>query len=223
MKKVLLSIALMLFYLMPANAVERTIGLTLSAATIDSDLKDDVDSNGTIDTTKSISNDIGYGSIFFELTKGPVTVGLDFIPIEAQFDARSQSQNSTKAKGAGAAPQVTGDNSGAVDVSNHITLYVQPGFTTSGGLTIFGTLGIVSADVSADVKSISSTNKTVDLTLDGTKIGLGVKKGFGDAGIVKLEYAETDYDDISVTTSNDTKITADMDSSTVSLSIGKQF
>ena len=223
MKKIILSLALMLVYLMPANAVERTIGLTLSGATIDSAVKDDVDNNGTIDTTKSLSNDVAYGSIFFEITNGPVTFGIDVIPMEAEFEARSQAQTSTKAKADGAAPQTSGNNSGSVDVSNHITVYVQPGFTTSNGVTVFGTLGYVSADVDADVKSISSTNKTVDLSLDGVKMGIGVKKDFGNSGVVKLEYAETDYDDISVITSNDTKITADMDNTALSLSIGKKF
>ena len=40
---------------------------------------------------------------------------------------------------------------------------------------------------------------------------------------VRLEYAETDYDEISVTTSNSTKVTADMDNTTLALSVGKSF
>ena len=40
---------------------------------------------------------------------------------------------------------------------------------------------------------------------------------------LKLEYAETDYDDISVTTSNSTKVTADIDNTTLALSLGKSF
>ena len=40
---------------------------------------------------------------------------------------------------------------------------------------------------------------------------------------VKLEYAETDYDEISVTTSNSTKVAADMDNKALALSIGKSF
>ena len=47
-------------------------------------------------------------------------------------------------------------------------------------------------------------------------------KDFGGT-FVKLEYAETDYDDISVTTSNNTKITADIDNATTSLSVGRSF
>ena len=34
---------------------------------------------------------------------------------------------------------------------------------------------------------------------------------------------ETDYDDLSVTTDNSTKVTADIDNTTLALSIGKTF
>lgn len=229
MKKLLLSLIFLMAYVMPSNAeVTRSFGATITGATIDSTVKDDVDSNGTTDTTKEISNDISYGSLFFEVTNdfgaGEITLGLDLIPVSAELDSRSTTQNSTKAKAAGAAPQVTGTNTGTVDVSRHLTLYVQPGFTTSNGLTVFGTLGLVRADADAEVKSISSTNKTVEESLNGTKIGAGIKKSFGDEGMFfKLEYAQTDYDDISVTTSNNTKVTADIDNTTLGLSIGKSF
>ena len=43
------------------------------------------------------------------------------------------------------------------------------------------------------VQSVSSQNKTVTETLDGIKLGAGVKKDLGGL-FVKLEYAQTDYD-----------------------------
>ena len=229
MKKILLGLAAVLMYIMPANAeLTRSIGITATGATIDSKVTDDIDSNGTVDTTKDISNDVAYGSVFLEFTNenvgpGSLTFGIDLIPGSAEFESRSVSQQATGAKAGGAAPQSTGNNSGTVDVDRHITLYLQPGITTSNGLTLFGTLGYVTADVDADVKSLSSTNKTEELSLDGVKVGLGVKKAFGNDMFFKLEYAETDYDEISVTTSNNTKVTADMDNTTLALSIGKQF
>tara|TARA_S200000501_G_scaffold153055_1_gene144229 strand:- start:119 stop:805 length:687 start_codon:yes stop_codon:yes gene_type:complete len=228
MKKILLGLACVLIYIMPANAITKSIGITAVSSTIDSTVKDDIDSNGTTDTTKDISNDIGYGSIFLEFTNenvgpGSLTFGIDVIPGSAEFDSRSTSQQSCKAKAAGACPQSTGTNSGTVDVDSHITLYLQPGITTSNGLTLFGTVGYVTANVEADVKSISSTNKTEDLSLDGVKLGVGIKKTFGNNAFVKLEYAQTDYDEISVTTENSTKVTADIDNTALALSIGKSF
>ena len=228
MKKILLGLACVLIYIMPANAVTKSVGITGVSSTIDSRVTDDIDSNGTVDTTKDISNDVAYGSVFFEVTRegsgpGSLTFGIDFIPGSAEFDSRSTTQASSKAKAAGASPQTSGTNSGTVDVDNHITVYIQPGITTSNDVTFFGTVGYVTADAEADVKSISSTNKTESLSLDGVKLGVGIKKVFGNDLFVKLEYAETDYDVISVTTSNNTKVSADIDNTTLALSIGKSF
>ena len=59
--------------------------------------------------------------------------------------------------------------------------------------------------------------------MDGTKIGFGIKRVADNGLVVKLDYSETDYDPVSFTTSNNTKATADLDNSTVALSIGRQF
>ena len=228
MKKILLGLACVLIYIMPANAATKSIGITGVSSTIDSTVTDDIDSNGTIDTTKELSNDIGYGSIFFEVTNegsgpGSLTFGLDVVPGSAELDARSTTQTSCKAKASGACPQTSGTNKGSVDLDRHITVYLQPGVTLDNGVTLFGTIGYVNADVEAGVTSISSTNKTEDLSLNGFKLGAGLKKVFGNSLFIKASYNVTDYDDISVTTSNNTKVTADIDNTAFELSIGKQF
>jgi len=151
-----------------------------------------------------------------------MTFGIDIIPMTAEFDSRSTSQTSTKAKAAGAAPQVSGTNKATADVSKHVTLYLQPQYETPGGLTVFGTLGYVTADVEIDYESVSSINKSVNDSLDGVKVGVGVKRDMGDR-FMKFELARTDYDDISLTTGNNTKVTADLDNTQLSLSIGKKF
>ena len=183
-------------------------------------MKDDIDNNGTTDTTKNISNDVTFASIFFEKAVNEnVSIGIDFIPFEAEFESRSTTQSSIKEKGSST---TTGTNKGTADVSNHLTFYIQPQKEIRDGLKVFGTLGFVRADVESRVQSISSTDKTVDQDLDGTKLGLGLKKETG-FGFVKLEYSETDYDDISATTSNSTKVTADIDTEILALSVAKSF
>ena len=57
---------------------------------------------------------------------------------------------------------------------------------------------------------------------DGMKLGLGLKRETG-FGFVKLEYSQTDYDDISVTTSNNTKVTGDIDTDILALSVARSF
>ena len=228
MKKILLTICSILLFSSSAIAWERAGGISLSFAGIDTKVTDDIDNNGgTPDTTKNITNDVGIASIFFEGSntfgnQGVFTFGVDLIPMSAEFDSRSTTQTSCKAKAAGACPQVSGTNRGTVDVDRHLTIYIQPGVMINDTTSVFATLGYVTADTSTTVQSVSSTNKTVDDTLDGTKVGLGIKKGMG-SNFLKLEYSETDYDPISVTTSNNTKVTGDIDNTAVTLSLGRSF
>ncbi len=220
MKKLVLSI-LFLFGFVTNSYATGAVGFTISMADVESTVKDDIDNNGSTDTTKNLSNDITFASVFFEKAiNDNISVGLDFIPFEAEFESRTTSQSSLKGKTDGAAS--SGTNKGTVDVSKHLTFYVQPQKEVMDGVKVFGTLGLVTADVESQAKSVSSGNKNFDQTLDGTKLGLGVKKDTG-AGFIKLEYSQTDYDDISATTSNDTKVTADIDTNILALSVGKSF
>ena len=219
MKKLVLSI-LFLLGLVSNSYATGSVGFTISNADVNSSVKDDIDSNGTTDTTKNLSNDVTFASIFFEkAVNDNLSVGIDFIPFEAEFESRSTTQSSIKEKGSST---TTGTNKGTADVSRHFTFYLQPQKEIRNGLKVFGTLGLVRADVESKVQSVSSTDKTVDQSLDGTKLGLGLKKETG-IGFVKLEYSQTDYDDVSVTTSNSTKVTADIDTNILALSVAKSF
>ena len=219
MKKLVLSIIFLLGFSTTVYATG-SVGFTLSTGDVKSGLKDDIDNNGSTDTTKNLSNDISFGSIFFEKALNDnMSVGLDFIPFEAEFESRSTTQSSIKEKGSST---TTGTNKGTADVSRHLTFYVQPQKEIRDGLKVFGTLGLVRADVESTVQSVSSTDKTVEQDLEGIKLGLGLKKETG-FGFIKLEYSETDYDDVSVTTSNSTKVTADIDTEILGLSVAKSF
>ena len=218
MKKLVLSIFFMIGLVTNSYATG-SAGFTISMADIKSSVSDDIDSNGTTDTTKNISNEIFFGSIFLERALSEnMSIGIDFIPFEAEFESRSTTQRSIK----GAGTSTSGTNKGTADVSKHLTVYVQPQREITDGLKVFGTLGLVRADVESLVQSVSSTDKTVEQSLDGMKLGLGLKKETG-FGFIKLEYSETDYDDISATTSNNTKVTADIDTDILALSVARSF
>ena len=218
MKKLVLSI-IFLFGFATTSFAQVSVGFTISSADVESTVKDDIDSNGTTDTTKDISNDVFFGSIFVErAVNDNMSIGIDFIPFEAEFESRSTTQTSLKTAGT----STSGTNKGTADVSKHLTFYIQPQKEIRDGLKVFGTLGLVKADVESKVQSVSSTNKTVDQSLDGMKLGLGLKKETG-IGFIKLEYSQTDYDEISTTTSNNTKVTADIDTNILALSVAKSF
>ena len=228
MRKILITLVSVFTFMASAQAIEvmnRAIGLNVSLNSIDTNLKDDVDSNGTTDTTKDISNDIGVASIFGEVSignggAGMLTIGVDYIPVDAEFDSRSTTQSSLKAASDGAAS--SGTNSGNVEVSDHTTFYLRPTVMINDSTAVFATYGIISADAESQLVSVSSTNKTITQTIDGEKMGIGIRKVRG-GGFVQVELSETDYDAISATTSNSTRVTADIDTQAVTISFGKSF
>ena len=226
MKKLILLFSTLALLLSPAiaNASGLAVGVTVSSNTLDTAGKEDVDSNGTIDATKNVSDDITIGSIFAEFTgmgdRFGITLGVDYIPFDADIDKRSITQSSLKGSGTTA---TSGTNSVEASVSDHYTVYIQPGLMIGSNTMLYGTFGWASATINGKSTSLSHTDINKDQDLDGTKIGVGIKKVYDSGLFVKADYAETEYDTISFTTSNSTKATADLDNAAFALSVGKQF
>ena len=217
MKKILLTVfAVCVLYVVPSQAVElgKSVGVSMSMNSLDTQLTDDIDNNGTITTTKDIEDDVTMPSLFGELNfkgdRAVLTVGVDWIPFGGELHTRSTTQSTVKAAAGGAAS--SGTNKGALDVSNHLTWYVQPGAMLTDNTMLYLSYGSISADTEATVVSISSGSKTVEQDVDGETVGIGIKRFNDSGGFMRLEYASTDYDKLSVTTGNSTLVTADADS-----------
>ena len=227
MKKILLMLSTLALMLAPAiaNAGNFTMGVTFSDNSLDTDGTEDIDSNGTIDGEKNVTDDFMVGSIFAEYTnmgdRFGMTVGVDFIPFDADIDERDVAQSALGAKSEGAATSGTNAISGSVE--SHRTIYLQPGISFGTNSMLYLTYGFVSADINARTTSLSHTDINETKDLDGEKVGVGIKR-VGDNGmVVKLDYSDTDYDEVSFVTSNNTTGTVDLDNRSLSLSIGKQF
>jgi len=231
MKKLLTSILatfILLSLNVAANASGFGLGISISSNTLDTAGKEDVDNNGTIDDRKTVSDDIMIGSVFGEYSatgingsKLALTIGVDYIPFDADIDKRSITQSSLKAKADGAAS--TGTNSVSATVEDHYTVYLQPGFMINDSTTVYGTIGFSNATVNGKSVSLTHTDINKSQDLDGTVLGAGMKTVKDNGLFIKLDYKETSYDSVSFTTSNNTKATADLDNETFALSIGKQF
>ena len=201
------------------------IGVTFSNNDLDTLVTDDIDSNGTINTTKALTDTVLAGSIFAETTLGGssglgVTLGIDYIPLDADLDKRSTTQSTVKATGTAAS---SGTNSGKASIEDHFTFYIQPGYVMNDNTMFYGTLGYSRADITATWESVSSTNTTKVQTMNGTKVGVGVKHVRDNGYVVKLDYSQTDYDKVSYKTTNSTTVTGDIDNTMIALSIGKSF
>ena len=228
MKKYLLLLSTLAILIAPvsANAGEYGLGVTIASNSLDTAGKEDVDSNGTIDATKNVSDDIFTGSVFAEYTAIDgdygITFGVDYIPFDADVDRRSVSQSSLKGKNDGAA--TTGTNSVSASIEDHLTFYVQPGVMMTDKSMFYLTYGYVTADINGKSTSLTHTDIDQSKTLDGTKIGIGIKYSDTNSGLFfKIDASETEYDTVSFTTDNNTKATADLDNTAIAISVGKTF
>ena len=202
-----------------------SIGVSISNNDLDTLVTDDIDSNGTITTTKALTDTVAAGSIFAEFTGVSgvglaLTLGVDYIPVDADLDKRSATQATIKGS---STSSTSGTNSGKASIEDHFTFYIQPGFVVGGNTMFYGTLGCIRSDITATWESISSTNTTKVQTMNGTKIGVGVKHVRDDGLFVKLDYSDSDYDKLSYVTTNNTTVTGDIDNTMIALSIGKSF
>tara|TARA_B100000579_G_scaffold406382_1_gene392792 strand:+ start:2751 stop:3446 length:696 start_codon:yes stop_codon:yes gene_type:complete len=228
-RKIFLSISTIILFSITAVQVQANswgVGIKIDKHTLDTGASDDIDSNGTIDSTKSFEDKATGLSVFVERNIetgfGNVAFGINIIPGEVDIDKRSVSQSSLKAKANGAA--TTGTNSAEGTVSNHYSLYVQPGINLGASSNmLYLSFGMSFADVEGKNNSISSTNITESKSLDGTQLGIGLKRTGDNGGFLKLEYSQTDYDKVSWKTSNSTTAHADLDNEILSLAVGRQF
>ena len=167
------------------------------------------------------------GSVFLEKTemgdRFGITVGIDNITFDDAIDTRSISQDASGAAAGGKSPQSTGTNSVEGTVEKHRTIYLQPGMRIGDSSMVYVTYGFVSADLNGRSSNLSSTDINETKSLDGEKMGIGIKRVADNGLVLKLDVSETSYDAVSFTTSNNTTATADLDNTAVALSIGKQF
>ena len=208
-----------------ANSAGLGIGVTYSMNTLATAGKEDVDTNGTIDATKNVNDDIEIGSIFGEYTmvgsgKLAMTIGVDIIPFDADISKREITQTHLEGK---ATTITSGTNSVSASIEDHFTVYLQPGIMVNDSTMFYATAGYSSASVIGKSVSITHTDINKTQKLKGTTIGAGIKHVKDSGLFFKLDYKETEYNTIDFTTTNNTKATADLDNEAFALSIGKQF
>ena len=227
------------------------IGIQMSENQINNRATEDIDSNkdasttsgyekAILDTVVNLSDDFDAAAAFAEYTaitdlggrlsqipfpggiQLGLTIGVAMMP-DADVKARSLAQTSSTS-GASNIPNV-GTNSVKYSVEDHTTVYAQSGLVFNNGSTmIYGSIGHASADIKATSNNVSSDDFVKTQSLEGIMGGAGVKHAFNVWNMfVKLDYTQVDYDQLKYLTSNNTTVTADLDTRTGTLSIGRTF
>ena len=173
-------------------------------------------------TTKTGSEDVG--AIFAEYTFAQgSTIGIEYIPGEAEIGKASRTQTNTTALPANDA---SGTITAKATISEYTRIYVEPTWMANDRFGVFVKGGAAHLSVqpsyteTADV--IQSTYKSEDVW--GVMYGVGAKAYFGNV-FVKAEYLETEFGTYShqSTTGDKNKITADIDMEETRISIGYNF
>ena len=219
MKKLITAIFGFALISFSANAVEKKIGFTAALTDFETSGTETVKSSGD-KTSTDVSEKVIVPSLFFEISSDAgLGIGIDFVPGEAELGNKSKTKvdidtDDTADNG--------GTNKASAEVSGHQTIYLKIPVKAA-----FLKIGYVEADVETTENLATGTtygNKSVN----GTMVSLGFDRDMANGTFIRAELAYTDYDDITLTGSADTdsvsnKVDADVDATSLRLSVGKAF
>tara|TARA_B110000483_G_C17962014_1_gene452435 strand:- start:40 stop:735 length:696 start_codon:yes stop_codon:yes gene_type:complete len=229
-KKLIIAAISASFVASAAFADSTNIGVRISSANLAASGTETTDSGsinsgGAKVTNKEKDASFELPSIFverqIEMDNGMnMVLGLDLVPLTEDV-ATLGGGNGTDAN---------------VSAGNLITAYIQPTFSVSETVSVYGKLGYASGDLeitnitrqagsASQTGDTQSTDVSADKTLEGPVYGLGVQinKDMGVFSFIRLEATHTDFDEIKHTNSNGKVLTADAEMDLVTLTIGKSF
>ena len=234
MKKIFLTIALALFSFSTLNAGGFSVGVKGSYMEIEAS-GTEADKDGTADTstrTKSVENEAFIAAIYAEYSLDDaswgaegngITLGLEHIPGSADVsDKFSRTDTELSITDTVDTTSATVIRTASADVDNFNNLYLE--------LPIYGSIflrgGYTQVDVTTLETSDGGNSSTYgNETLDGVNLGIGIK-GLSNGLVWKLAYEQTDFDTLSINSSQSdkgNKITADLDTREVNFSLGYRF
>ena len=167
-----------------------------------------------------------HGSVFVELNiNDNVSVGLDYTPSDITTpQAINVQHHGSQRKDDVNATSVT--NKAQITFEDHTLLYLKADtpMELKGGNFYF-LLGLSQVDIlTEEVLGSGGTYGNTDTT--GVHFGLGYEKDMDNGMFVRAQVVGADYDDVSVTNSNNTSVQVkaeDMIGAQASISIGKSF
>ena len=213
----ILVLAFGVMFLNTAATAEVAIGVTAAATLVEASgyerLKTtDSKTSGTYDDHELIP------SLWVEATNEDLglTVGLEFIPMEAEVGAGGNTGDDDA--------ETSGTNTVSVDFKDHKTVYLAKTLPMFDGLYIKAGLSTVTL-VTND--NVSTGAKYGDKSMDGVRVGLGVKRDVGTDWLGKIELEHAQYEGATFySTGSDAVTTVDLesfDTTALRFSFGRKF
>jgi hypothetical protein len=220
MKKILLTTIFSVFYMASASAeLGVNIGIAGSAGVFTASATESVAGGGAgAKTNKGTeSGEAGWSSYFIEKTLGPILmIGYEYSPdsmdsdtVEtAKIDKTDDSTTST-----------VSTNTVKVTFENITSAYV--GVRYEG---FYAKAGTVSVDLLTK-ENLETGSTYGNATIDGTMMGFGHNKTFGNGVFVRAEGVYMDFDSLSLTSSANGNVIkmGNLDGVSAKLAVGKSF
>ena len=147
------------------------------------------------------------------------TIGISYIPGEATLGSRARTMTISDV-----AQDVSGTITAKAEVSDHVSFYVEPTYMMTDGFGVY-VKGAASRVTVNSLESQTATSVTMgygNQDVWGTSYGVGAKAYRGNL-FLKLDHMKTEYGTVSLTSTNNKNITADIESEATTLSLGYNF
>ena len=159
-------------------------------------------------TNTSKDEDAVIPSIFLEaVNSSGLGLGVDYVPVAELGSGTGQDDDN----------ETSGANKASAELASHTTVYVIA--QSSAG--IYAKLGYVMADVDT-TENLSTGDSYGNTDTTGTLVAVGYSMDMG-SHFIRADISSTDYDDVSIKSTGGSTVKADVDSTAVTLSIGKAF
>ena len=198
-------------------------GIIGNMATFDTD---GVENDGAENNAGTHSSDVDYPEVFLEYAAQYEHVGMTFgvsvIPGDTEIGAKSRTDTASDANDVN---DDGGTYTAKADVSDHITIYVEPTLYAGNGFGIFLKAGVSHVKV-LSLESITfgdDSSAYGNQSVFGGMTGAGIKYQAPNGLLVKVEHTETVYETVDLDGNNGNTISAQPEASSTKLSIGYQF
>jgi hypothetical protein len=234
MKKIILSISMILLFAFNANAEKGiNVGVALTAGVFEVEGAKETftgtHSSGAGSTVTKNASDEGdvaeglfaIGSIFVEKTLGDrLTIGLDYVPHSLDSET---AENKTNVAGSGNGNHVdsAATNTVQVDFEDLTTFYAMINFNEN----VYLKAGVVTVDVITN-ETLNTGSSYGNTELDGTMFAIGYSRDLDNGAFVRFEGSIMDLDGATLTSTVDSAKSVSVDGIEglgAKLSIGKSF
>ena len=172
------------------------------------------------------SEAVDYPEVFLEYAAQYEHVGMTFgiavIPGDTEIGAKSRTDTASDAN---ESSDDSGTYTAKAEVSDHITIYVEPTVYAGNGFGVFFKAGVSHVTVNTLESIAKGTDSATypNRSVFGGMTGAGIKYQAENGLLIKLERTDTVYETVDLDGGNGNTISAQPEQSSTRLSIGYQF